>query len=115
MTGSFQRADFKEARFKERVPARPKVSHRLDRHELAHTLQRLVGLDQIHMIGCSRSGTTMIQYSMIAFQNVIIANGETGPDYPALGSLLRYVMGAGLARGEVAREDGGEAWRYRLA
>jgi hypothetical protein len=97
MTGDFQRADFEEARFKEPPPPSSEVGRRLRRHELARALQRIAGLNQIHMIGCSRSGTTMIQYSMIAFRDVIIANGETGPDYPPLGSVMRYVKGAGLA------------------
>ena len=97
MTGEYQRADFGEARFKEAPPPSSGMGRRIRRHEMARTLQRIAGLDQVHMIGCSRSGTTMIQYSLIAFQDVIIANGETGPDYPPLGSVVRYVKEAGFA------------------
>lgn len=58
---------------------------------LARLLQRLANLDQVHIIGCSRSGTTAVQFAMIAFENVIIANGETSANYPYLGPLLEHL------------------------
>lgn len=51
---------------------------------LGRRLLELAGIDRIHVIGCARSGTTMLQHAMIAFDNTLIAEGETGPRYPFL-------------------------------
>lgn len=58
---------------------------------IARTLQRLARLDQVHIIGCSRSGTTAVQFAMIAFRDVLIANGETSANYPYLRPLLDHL------------------------
>jgi hypothetical protein len=58
---------------------------------IARLLQRLAKLDQVHIIGCSRSGTTAVQFAMIAFRDVIIANGETSANYPYLGPLFGHL------------------------
>jgi hypothetical protein len=61
------------------------------RLKLTRLLQRLANLDQVHIVGCSRSGTTAVQFAMIAFKDVIVANGETSADYPYLRPLLCHL------------------------
>jgi hypothetical protein len=94
-----QRADFGDALF-DRQESGGGVNHSGAWFRgLTRAVQRAIGLRQIHLVGCSRSGTTMIQYSMIAFQDVIITNGETGPDYPEMAPLLGYLREHGSNTG----------------
>lgn len=65
---------------------------------LARALARMAGTRQIHIAGCARSGTTMAQFAMIAFDRVRIAEQETAVDYPGLRDTLRL-----YARGEIGR------------
>jgi hypothetical protein len=58
--------------------------------EMNRLLQEFAGLRQIHIVGCSRSGTTMAQYAMVAFANSIVADGETNPGFPYSMDVLRY-------------------------
>jgi len=44
----------------------------------------LARIDRIHIIGCSRSGTTMLHLAMMCFQNVVLSEFETGINYPPL-------------------------------
>lgn len=37
---------------------------------------------RIHIVGCARSGTTMFQYALLAFENSLVENQETSPNYP---------------------------------
>jgi hypothetical protein len=55
----------------------------------ARALARVLELRQIHIVGCARSGTTMAQFAMVAFDGVRIAPQETAVNYPGLGDLLR--------------------------
>lgn len=65
---------------------------------VAHRLLRLCGVDQIHIAGCSRSGTTVFQYAMVAFENTLIPPDEHDIDYPFLGDSIRMARHA-LTRG----------------
>jgi len=38
---------------------------------------QLANINRIHIIGCARSGTTMLHYSMVAFKNTILYDNET--------------------------------------
>lgn len=49
-------------------------------------LLKHAGLRRIHLVGCARSGTTMLHYAMIAFSNTILFDKETAPwSAPGLG------------------------------
>jgi hypothetical protein len=67
---------------------------------LRNALQRAVfaaaDIRQIHIIGCSRSGTTMLQAAMSAFERVMLNPGETSAAEPALAARLSIVRRAGL-------------------
>lgn len=52
-------------------------------------LLQAAGISRIHIIGCSRSGTTMLQFAMSAFSGTIITNGETGIGSPYTRERLR--------------------------
>lgn len=62
------------------------------REQVGIHLLRLGGIGRIHIIGCSRSGTTMLQYAMIAFANTIITNDETEIGYPYLRDRLKLFL-----------------------
>lgn len=56
---------------------------------LGRTLFRLTGVDRIHIVGCARSGTTLMQYAMVAFDGVSVANHEASLAYPDLAERFR--------------------------
>jgi hypothetical protein len=48
-------------------------------------LLRAAGIQRIHIIGCARSGTTMLHYAMAAFADTILYDSESGIwAYPSL-------------------------------
>ncbi len=44
---------------------------------LRHYLLKKAGIERIHIIGCARSGTTMLHYAMLAFRNIYAHDRET--------------------------------------
>lgn len=54
-------------------------------------LLKHAGLRRIHIVGCARSGTTMLHYAMIAFSNTILFDKETAP-WSAPGLRLCYTL-----------------------
>jgi hypothetical protein len=63
-------------------------------------LRRAAGLRQVHIVGCSRSGTTMAQQAMVAFDRAIVADGETNVRYPFASDIVRYLY---MCRGRLSR------------
>ncbi len=56
------------------------------KEEIKHFLLKRAGYRRIHIIGCARSGTTMLHYAMIAFHNTVLFDKETAPwSAPGLG------------------------------
>jgi hypothetical protein len=55
----------------------------------------LAGIDRIHIIGCSRSGTTMLHLAMVCFKNVAISESETDICYPYLRQRIKIVTRIG--------------------
>ena len=60
--------------------------HRLRlKDSLKQRLLRAGGLGRLHIVGCSRSGTTMLHDARAAFQNAVLHDEETAPSsYPGL-------------------------------
>ena len=56
-------------------------------------LLKVGGVKRVHIVGCARSGTTMLHYSMIAFQDTILIDQETSvrqsPSLRETAALLR--------------------------
>ena len=46
---------------------------------ITNILLKISNVKQVHIIGCARSGTTMLYYSMTAFQNTFLNNHESFP------------------------------------
>src|SRR5258708_38753941 len=42
------------------------------------------GIEQIHIIGCSRSGTTLLHLAMACFANVVLSESESNVWFPYL-------------------------------
>lgn len=56
------------------------------------TLLAGLGVQRIHIIGCARSGTTMLQYAMAAFADTLLPDAETRIwGYPSLRETLALV------------------------
>lgn len=51
---------------------------------LGRWLFRHDNIEQLHVIGCARSGTTMMHAAMTAFENVAVCSEESGPAFPTL-------------------------------
>ena len=47
--------------------------------ESGNYLLRWANIKRVHIVGCSRSGTTMLHYMMSAFQNTVLFDKETSP------------------------------------
>jgi hypothetical protein len=47
------------------------------KYEIKNFLIKKVNIKRVYIIGCSRSGTTMLHYAMIAFKNTILFDKET--------------------------------------
>ncbi|MEL7448530.1 MAG: hypothetical protein AAFN78_04930 [Pseudomonadota bacterium] len=62
----------------------------------------LFGVRRIHIVGCARSGTTMLHYAMLAFDGVVLSTTESdvGLD-PGLGQSLGLVWRAMTTRAPV--------------
>jgi len=55
-------------------------------------------VDRIHIIGCARTGTTFLQYCMLAYKNANVVNSETSPNYPGLVDKLKLTRSS-IAQG----------------
>ena len=51
---------------------------------LGRWLFRHDNIEQLHVIGCARSGTTMMHAAMTAFENVAVYSEESAPAFPTL-------------------------------
>jgi hypothetical protein len=50
-----------------------------------HLLLTRAYIKRVHIVGCARSGTTMLHYAMSAFKNIILHDSETSPwSHPGL-------------------------------
>lgn len=72
------------------APARPSA-----RDAFSVTLFKLFGIERIHIIGCSRSGTTMLHLAMGCFSGVTLAPTETTPGYPWMLDRLKLALRVG--------------------
>lgn len=59
---------------------------------IGRALFLLSRIRRIHIIGCSRSGTTMLHLAMVCFKDTIISDEETEIEYPNLSERLRIVL-----------------------
>jgi len=68
------------------------------------------GISRIHIIGCSRSGTTMLHLAMGCFSNVMLSEDESSPFYPFLGERARLALRVGWRPGRkfyITKRDSG--------
>lgn len=49
------------------------------KHRLVHLLLSRAGIQRVHIVGCARSGTTMLHYGMAAFENTMLMDSEGNP------------------------------------
>ncbi|MEM9058057.1 MAG: hypothetical protein AAGD86_11295, partial [Pseudomonadota bacterium] len=62
----------------------------------------LFGVTRIHIVGCARSGTTMLHYAMLAFDGVHLSTTESDVMLdPGLGESLALLWRAATTRGPV--------------
>src|SRR5579872_2311769 len=66
---------------------------------LGRALFALAGIDRIHIIGCGRSGTTMLHLAMACFKNVTLSNSESGIQHPHLRERLGLALQSRASRG----------------
>src|SRR5579859_887987 len=59
----------------------------------------LAQIDRIHIIGCGRSGTTMLHLAMACFKNVTLSNSESGIQHPHLRERLGLALRSRASRG----------------
>ena len=62
------------------------------RNKLRQLLFLVSNIDRIHIIGCSRSGTTMLHLAFSCFTDVILSNTETDIFHPYLEERLKLAM-----------------------
>jgi hypothetical protein len=68
---------------------------------LKNKLLSMANIQQIHIIGCARSGTTMLHYALVAFQNVILHDFETFMwDFPTLRESVSLFKNYGFKSGK---------------
>ncbi len=68
------------------------------RNELRRLLFSVSNIDRIHIIGCSRSGTTMLHLAFACFADVILSEFESDVLYPYLRERLELAMRFGWRR-----------------
>jgi hypothetical protein len=59
------------------------------RRKIGIKVFQLSGIRRIHIIGCSRSGTTMLHLAMVRFADTMLADGESDVAYPNLLERIR--------------------------
>jgi len=70
----------------------------------------VAGIERIHIIGCARSGTTLLQLAMSCFSGVVLAEDESSPSHPFLGERVPLAMKLGWRRGRkfyITKRDSG--------
>lgn len=53
--------------------------HGVLKNDFEQLLLKAGGIQRIHLIGCSRTETTMLHYALIAFRNTFLFENETFP------------------------------------
>ncbi|HZH50114.1 MAG TPA: sulfotransferase [Nitrospira sp.] len=64
----------------------------IDKAALGRALFALAGISRIHIIGCGRSGTTMLHLALACFRNVTLSTSETSVQYPYLRERLSLTL-----------------------
>jgi hypothetical protein len=70
----------------------------------------LAGIERIHIIGCARSGTTMLHLAMACFANVTLSESESDVRYPFLLKRIGLALQLGWRPGRkffVTKRDAG--------
>lgn len=67
----------------------------------ARKLFEIANIERLHVIGCPRSGTTLLHWSLICFENTILSRHETDIAHPFLRERLRIARQARRLRGRV--------------
>jgi hypothetical protein len=62
---------------------------------LARFFFSLARIDRLHIIGCSRSGTTMLHAGMVCFENVFLSAAETPIHFPYLAKRIELALRIG--------------------
>jgi hypothetical protein len=60
---------------------------------------RLAGIERIHIVGCSRSGTTLLHLAMMRFSGVTISRTETSVRHPYLPERAKLALVLGRSPG----------------
>src|SRR5258707_14364116 len=63
---------------------------------LGRFLLAVAGVDRIHIIGCSRSGTTMLHVAMLCFREVELSEDEGEIEAPYFGKRLELALRSAL-------------------
>lgn len=66
---------------------------------LGRAVFSLAGIHRIHIIGCARSGTTMLHLAMSCFDRVTLCPTESKPRYPHLSERIALALRLGVHRG----------------
>lgn len=72
-----------------------KMKHILRRPKIAvkFALLQAANVDRIHIVGCSRSGTTMLAYALLAFNNTHLFDRETNAHaWPSMKETLEFLQ-----------------------
>jgi hypothetical protein len=64
------------------LPPAQRSLYARSKQAIGRALFALSGYERIHIIGCSRSGTTMLHLAMTCFQNTTISEEETEVEHP---------------------------------
>lgn len=70
----------------------PPVSLTRAKSTLGRFALAMAGVDRIHIIGCSRSGTTMLHVAMLCFREVELSEDEGEIEEPYLGKRLNLAL-----------------------
>ena len=77
---------------------------------LGRALFAVARIERIHIIGCGRSGTTMMHLAMACFKNVTLSNSESGVQHPHLRERLGLALRSGTLGGRkhyITKRDSG--------
>lgn len=81
--------------------AQPASSPPVGRRALQAARERLLhlaGVRRLHIVGCARSGTTMLHYAMVAFEGVELFDRESDTwSYPSLGDCIGYLRAGSMS------------------
>lgn len=69
------------------------------RSDVKHMMLRRIGARRAHIVGCERSGTSMLTYAMVAFNDTLIHDKETAVwNYPSLPEAVAIYVNRDLRR-----------------